>query len=208
MNTFIFIISGLVSLASTLALILFIYKSSPSTRVEINLKKLISIILFLYTSINVFYYFSLIPPVPLALETGLVAHKVQKHNNDYIVTYEKEEWYVFWRAHHINFHREADENVYVFTSIFAPTDLKKSIFHRWKWYNPKTKKWQITEDIGFKVTGGRDLGFRGYTYKNNLMEGEWKVQVITEEELVIGVVDFVLKNTSESTEKELVEESF
>lgn len=208
MNTFIFIISGFISLASTLALITFIYTSSPSTRLEISLKKLISLILVLYLSINVFYYFSLIPPVPLAMETGLVAHDVQKDKNTYRVTYERDNWYVFWRQHHINFHREADEPVYVFTSIFAPTDLNKSVFHRWKWYNPETNNWEVTEDIGFEVTGGRGRGFRGYTYKNNVREGQWKVQVITEEELLIGVVDFVIKNTSESLQKGLIEKSF
>ncbi|MEX0997381.1 MAG: DUF2914 domain-containing protein [Flavobacteriaceae bacterium] len=208
MNTVIFIISGLASLASTLALIIFIYASSPSTRAEISLKKLISMILSIYIAINVFYYFNLIPPVPLAMETGLVAHDVQKKDNEYIVTYERDEWYIFWRTHHLNFHRQADESVYVFTSVFAPTDIKKSIFHRWQWYNPETEIWEVTEDIGFEVTGGRGRGFRGYTYKNNLTEGEWKVTIITEEELVIGVVDFVVKNTSEPYKKGMVQKSF
>ena len=48
MNTFIFMISGLLSLVSTLALIVFIYKSSPTTRAEISLRKLIGIILSIY----------------------------------------------------------------------------------------------------------------------------------------------------------------
>ncbi|GGE01285.1 DUF2914 domain-containing protein [Planktosalinus lacus] len=208
MNTFIFIISGLVSLGCTLALILFIYTSSPSTRAEISLKKLISGILSIYLVINVFYYFNLIPPVPLAMETGLVAHDVQKKDNEYIVTYEKDEWYIFWRTHNINFHRQGDESVYVFTSVFAPTDIKKSIFHRWQWYNPETKSWEITEDIGFEVTGGRGRGFRGYTYKNNLTEGQWKIHIITKEELILGVVDFVVKNTSEPNRRRMVNKSF
>jgi hypothetical protein len=142
------------------------------------------------------------------METGLVAHNVTKGNNKYIVTYERDDWYVFWRRHHINFHRQGGESVYVFTSIFAPTDLNKSILHRWQWYNPKTEEWQVTEDIGFKVTGGRDRGFRGYTYKNNVMEGQWKVEVITKEELVIGIVDFEIINTSESPENGLVDKLF
>ncbi|SDG99899.1 DUF2914 domain-containing protein [Psychroflexus sediminis] len=207
-NTVVFIISGLVSLGSTLALIVFIYASSPSTRTEISLKKLVSLILFLYISTNVFYYFRLIPPVPLAMETGLVAHDVQIKDNKYILTYESDDWYIFWRSHQIDFHRLDDEPVYVFTSIFAPTDLNTSVFHRWKWYNPDTENWEVTEDIGFEVTGGRGRGFRGYTYKTNVTEGQWKVQVITEEELIIGVVDFVIKNTSEFPEKSLVEKSF
>ena len=208
MNTFIFIISGLVSLGSTLALIRFIYSSSAGTRAEISLKKLITLILFIYIAINVFYAFNLIPPVPLAMDTGLVAHDVRKENNEYIVTYEKKPWYVFWRKYDTNFHRQADQRVYVFTSIFAPTDLKKSIFHRWKWFNPDTGKWEVTDKISFKVTGGRDRGFRGYTHKNNLKEGQWKVDVITEEELVLGVVDFVIKNTAEPPEEGMVRKSF
>ena len=95
MNTFIFIISGLVSLGSTIALIRFIYRSSPGTRAEISLKKLIGIVLSIYITINVFYAFNLIPPVPLALDTGLVAHEVRKENNEYVVTYERSPWYVF-----------------------------------------------------------------------------------------------------------------
>lgn len=208
MNTSIFIISGLISLGCTLALILFIYTTSPSTRAEIHLKKLISVILSIYTVINVFYFFNLIPPVPLAMETGMVAHNVQKNDNTYVVTYERDEWYIFWRTHNITFHRYSEDPVYVFTSVFAPTDINKSIFHRWQWYNPAAKSWEITEDIGFKVIGGRGRGFRGYTYKNNLTEGQWKVQIITKEELLIGVVDFVVKNTSEPYKKGMVRKSF
>ncbi|MDT0688028.1 DUF2914 domain-containing protein [Autumnicola psychrophila] len=208
MNTFIFIISGLLSLACTLTLILFIYTSSPSTRAEVSLKELISGILAIYLVINVFYYFNLIPPVPLAMETGLVAHDVRKENNEYIVTYERDEWYIFWRTHNNNFHRQTGESVYVFTSVFAPTAIKKSVFHRWQWYNPKTGRWEITEDIGFEVTGGRDNGYRGFTYKNNLKEGKWEVRIITQEELLLGVVDFVIKNTSEPKIKGMVKEIF
>jgi len=206
MNTFVFIISGIVSLGSTLALIKFTYHSSPSTRAELSLNKLISIILAIYVGINVFYVFNLIPPVPLALETGLVAHDVRKNNDQYIVTYEKEDWYIFWRKHQATFHRQAGERVYVFTSVFAPTDIKKSIIHRWQRYNPQTGSWEIIDDIGFNVTGGRDTGYRGYTFKRNLTEGKWKVHIITEEELILGVVDFVIKNTSDPPKEGMVKE--
>src|SRR5690606_15702839 len=208
MNTFIFIISGLVSLGSTLALIRLIYRSGPGTRAEISLKKLISLILSIYITINVFYYFNLIPPVPLAMDTGMVAHDVHRKNDEYIVTYEKNPWYVLWRKHHTTFHRQEGQRVYVFTSVFAPTDLKKAIFHRWKRYNPETGKWEVTDDLGFEVAGGRDSGFRGYTYKKNIREGQWKVDVITEEELVLGVVDFVIKNTSKPYKEGMVKKSF
>jgi len=137
-----------------------------------------------------FIFLKLIPPVPLALESGIVAHNVKVENKNYVVTYETDEWYVFWREHRLRFIYNPGEKVYVFTSIFAPTDIEKSIFHRWKWHNDNTDEWEIVEDIGYDITGGRDAGYRGYTFKNNVKQGLWKVEVITEEELILGVIDF------------------
>lgn len=189
-NTTIFLLSGLASLILTVTLILIIYYSSPSTRAEINIKKLLALILGIYITINLFYHFKLIPPVPLALREGVVAHNISLKNHTYYVTYEKDEWFVFWRDHRIEYIHDDGSKVYVFSSLFAPTDLKETIFHRWKWFNPETEDWELVEDIGYEIVGGRDDGYRGYTYKENVKSGLWKVEVITDEELVIGVVDF------------------
>lgn len=190
MGTPIFLFSGLISLGSTLLLIMIIYLASPTTRTEVRLPKLIGIITAIYTFINLFYFFNLIPPVPLALDEGMVAHHVSIENYKYVVSYEKEEDYIFWRDHKLKFSYTPGENVYVFSSIFAPTDLKKSISHRWKWYNTITDEWEVVDKIRFNITGGRDGGFRGYTYKNNMKKGRWEVDVITEEGLVLGVIHF------------------
>lgn len=190
MNTNVFIISGLVSLVFSLILIIVIYSISPSTRAEIRIGKIMGLIFIIYATINLFYFFNLIPPVPLALESGIVAHNIKLENNNYVVTYETDEWYVFWREHRLKFIYNPGETVFVFTSIFAPTDIEKSIFHRWKWHNDNTNEWEIVEDLGFDITGGRDAGYRGYTFKNNAKQGSWKVEVITNEELIIGVIDF------------------
>lgn len=186
----IFILSGLVSLIVTLSLIFITYSKSPSTRLELRLGKMVGIVLLLYTTINIFYYFNLIPPVPLALESGIVAHNIEVKNNKYIVTYETDGWYVFWRDHRLKFISKPKKPVYIFTSIFAPTHINKTILHRWKWYNKATNEWEIVEDISFSITGGRGNGYRGYTLKKNTKEGEWQVEVITEEELILGVIDF------------------
>jgi len=190
MSTPIFLISGVISLGITLALIIFIYSKSPSTRKEVRFWKLLSVIVLVYGLINAFYFFRLIPPVPLAMDQGIVAHSIKRRGNNYLVTFETDDWYVFWREHRIKYVYTPNEIVFVFTSVFAPTDLEKSIIHRWKWYNHQSSEWEIVEDIGYDITGGRDNGYRGYTYKNNVKQGEWKVEVITNEELVLGVVDF------------------
>ena len=190
MNTEIFIFSGLASLTATLGLIAITFRASPSTRAEIQIGKLLGLILSIYALVNVFYFFKLIPPVPLALNTGIVAHNVTLENNKYVVSYERDDSFVFWREHNHKYSYRPGSNVYIFSSIFAPTDIKKSVLHRWKWYDGNIEDWVVIEDIGYEIAGGRDGGYRGYTYKNNVKPGKWRVEVITEEELVLGVIDF------------------
>lgn len=145
MNTTVFMVSGVVSLAITLALIITIYVVSPSTRADIHLGKMLAIIASIYVFINLFYYFNLIPPVPLALDTGVAAYRVERDNDRYFVSYEKDEWYKFWRNNRFNYIYKPGEEVFVFSSIFAPTHLEKSVAHLWKWFSPHTRQWEEIE---------------------------------------------------------------
>ena len=209
MNQDIFLISGFVSLAYILTLLIVIYFISPSTRKEIHLGRMITIVFVMYATLNAFYFYKLIPPVPLALEKGIVAHDVRIVKNKYVVKYETDEWYIFWRDHRLKFSYQPNRNVFIFTSIFAPTHLEKSIAHRWKWLNPESKKWEVVEDIAYKINGGRTGGYRGYTYKSNVKPGIWKVEVITvDEELVLGIVDFEIIPESGIKQTGLKERSF
>ncbi|MFB9051571.1 DUF2914 domain-containing protein [Formosa undariae] len=208
MSPTIFIISGVVSLACTLLLITFIYRKSPSTRAEIHLGKLTGIIISIYILINTFYFFKLIPPVPLALQTGIVAHNIVAENGKYVVTYEEKKEFVFWRDHSSKFIHNPNEPVYVFSSIFAPTALKKSIIHRWEWYDEKSEEWIVSDNIKYDITGGRNDGYRGYTYKRNIKSGLWRVEVLTEEELLLGVIDFEIIENPDQKPQRLVKKSF
>lgn len=204
MNTMVFLISGGISLGTTMTLITYIYYKSPSTRVEIHKGKMFGIVIGIYLMINTFYFFNLIPPVPLALERGLVAYNVERVNGDYAVTHKQKDWYRFWEDSNFYYSTVQGGSVYVFTSIFAPTNLEKSISHQWKWRNPNTGEWQVVDTISYQITGGRDRGYRGFTYKNNLREGEWRVDVITKEGLVIGIVEFFIEFTTDPNPDELV----
>jgi len=98
MNTSIFLFSGGDNLSVTLLLILATYFVSPSKRSEIYFGKLFGLIISIYPVINLFYYLKLIPPLPLALDDGLVAHQIRKENNPYVVTHEKDEPYIFLKG--------------------------------------------------------------------------------------------------------------
>lgn len=205
MNTFIFIVSGGISLSSTLFLITFIYGKSPSTRRELNKTKLINLILIIYASINLFYFFNLIPPVPLAMEEGIVAQHIVKENGTYTVTY-KDEGLLSVFDKKIRY--KENDSLFIFTSIFAPADLKKKVNHHWQWKNPRTQKWETSDKIKFEITGGREGGYRGYTYKTNMLEGKWKVDVTTDNEMILGRISFLLVYDSTATKDNLKTEIF
>jgi hypothetical protein len=205
MNTFIFLISGGISLSSTLILVTFIYGKSPSTRRELNKTKLINLILIIYATINIFYFFNLIPPVPLAMEEGLVAHNIEKENGTYTVTYQKSG---LFSAFDNETSYTPGDSLFIFTSIFAPADLKKRVNHHWQWKNSQTGDWETSDKIEFEITGGRDGGYRGYSYKTNILEGKWKVDVTTNDDMILGRINFTVVYDSTNTSRNLETETF
>ena len=117
MNTWIFTLSGIISLSITLSLIFYIYKASSLIKAETSKKKLLLVVFSVYGVISLFYYFKLIPPVPLALDKGLVAYDIHKAKGKYEVSYEADDWYVFWRDHKINFNYKTGE-MYMYLLLF------------------------------------------------------------------------------------------
>ena len=84
------------------------------------------------------------------------------------------------------------DSLFIFTSIFAPADLKKKVNHHWQWFNGKTENWETMDRIIFEIQGGREQGYRGYTYKQNIVEGKWKVDVITSDNMILGRINFTV----------------
>lgn len=203
MNTYLFLISGGISLFTTFFIIQFIYRKSPSTRREINLFRLSGLIFSIYLFINVCYYFNLIPPVPLSLQNGLVAYNIEQNEDAYSVSYEHVSTWNPFATYNQTFKYEPGDTTFVYTSIFAPTDLEKEVLHKWKWYDPESEQWNSTDEISFTVIGGREGGFRGYTYKENIWPGYWQVDVITDNGLVLGKIEFQVVSDSTGPDRTL-----
>lgn len=154
------------------------------------------LILGIYVFINICYYFNLIPPVPLSLQDGIVAYNVQEQKGNFEVTYEKPPIHLFWKSFDDTFEYSPGDTVFVYTSIFAPTNLEKEVLHHWQSFNQQTESWQTSDSISINVLGGRRGGFRGYTFKENVSPGHWKVDVITKERLVLGLLKFNIRKDS------------
>jgi hypothetical protein len=145
-----------------------------------------------YALVNLLYIADLIPPLPLALTNSGVYHAIAKKGDFYSTTGEvPDPWYIAWRKPPV-VHIPKGQPVYLFSSVFAPVKLHTKISHRWQWYSTKKKSWLTRSVVTFAVNGGRDGGYRGYTVKRNPLDGQWRVDITTVDNRLIGRVNFTL----------------
>lgn len=137
------------------------------------------------------YTADMIPPVPLVKRDIVMAYDIQKKAGHYLLTQQRANWWVLWRNTSDDLHVPAGQRVYCFSSIFAPSGLHTRLYHHWQRYSEK-QGWQTQSRIGFDLNGGRDNGYRGYTYKQNLTAGEWRVRVETENQKTIAIHGFTI----------------
>lgn len=139
------------------------------------------------------YTVDMIPPVPLVKRDVAVAYDLIKIDGGYQLTQQASSWWVLWRKTSDDLELVPGQRVYCFSSVFAPSGLQTRLYHRWQHYSKKTG-WQTQSRVGFSLSGGRYNGFRGYTYKQNLAEGDWRVSVETENEKTIAVHTFSVRH--------------
>ena len=143
----------------------------------------------------VFYYFRLIPPVPLSIPFIGVYHAVEKTSDEYRLSHERPIWRI-WQHGDQEFLAQPGDRVYVFFRIFSPTRFSDQVQVRWYWKDD-ARGWLLQDTIPIKIVGGRAEGFRGYGFKSKYQPGEWKVQVETTDSREIGRVYFSLETRPE-----------
>ena len=132
------------------------------------------------------YAANIIPPIPLSLKTARLAHQVERSGAQYTVHAEPRSIADRVTGRDVFHARSASDRVYLFSAVFAPTDLTAEIAHRWQFYDERTEKWRTQSVITFPVRGGRDGGYRGYSVVTIGREGEWRVDVETADGRLIG----------------------
>jgi len=139
------------------------------------------------------YLVDVIPPVPLVTRDIAVGHALAKANGEYRLNHEKAPWWKFWRTTESEIHLLPGERLYCVAAIFAPSGLDTRLYHHWRYYDAKTG-WQTRSRIGFNLAGGRQGGYRGVTFKQNLAPGEWRVAVETEDGRTVVSHDFQISD--------------
>jgi hypothetical protein len=192
MNVAVFLIGAVLSAAVTFRIVHLIYRNNPdrSRREAIGVTAPAFALIGLLVG---FYFLNWIPPVPLSLKFGGIYHEVKKAGDKFELSFEKK-WYEVWKRGDSAF--PADEPIYCFTAIFAPVDLNTTIYHHWYVRSNGNRAFLHVDRIPIKISGGREGGYRAYSFKQRLDPGDWRVDVETEDGRIIGRVSVQVEKPS------------
>jgi hypothetical protein len=184
MNAAIFLVGAALSAVVTFRVVQLIYRDNPDRSKREAVGVTVPALALIGLLVG-FYFLNWIPPVPLSLKSGGIYHEVKKSGDRFELSFERQ-WYQVWKRSDNTF--PANEPIYCFTAVFAPVDLNTTIYHHW-YFRPHSNKPFIHADrIPIKINGGREGGYRAYTFKQRLDPGDWRVDVETEDGRIIGRV--------------------
>lgn len=187
MNTWVFLVGAGLSAVVTLKVVELIYQGRPTaSRWEPVLSVLPA--LGLIVVLVGFYFLNWIPPVPLSMKFGGAYRQIAKADGAYRLTFEEGDWYQYWKRADDPFRGTGP--VHCFTAVFAPVNLHTTVYHRWQYRPAAGRNFSTTDRIALAISGGREGGYRGYTIKQRVMPGDWRVDAETAEGRIIGRVSF------------------
>ncbi len=194
MNTFIFLVGAVLSAAVTFRVVQLVYRNNPdrSRREAVGVTAPAFALIGLMVG---FYFLNWIPPVPLSMKFGGIYHEVKKSGERFELSYEKQ-WYEVWKRSDTRY--PAGEPIYCFTAVFAPVALNTTVYHHWYYRPGKDKSFVHADRIPLKISGGREGGYRAYTFKQRLDPGDWRVDVETEDGRIIGRVSVKVEERGET----------
>ena len=191
----IFIYSGLISLTLIYLFTIVIHVITQKKYFLFH-KKMWLVIFVTYFIMNIFYFTNILPPLPLSMKDSGIYNLIEKKGTSYITYRKHTNW--FERYFNNTIEVNPSSSLYYFSSVFAPTKLNTQIVHEWEYYNKTSKKWVKASKIAFSITGGSDTGYRGYSLKQNLQEGDWRIFTKTPNGQIIGEEKFKVVFTNEN----------
>lgn len=193
-----FISAGIVSLVAVFLFVLFLSRLFDQIR-PLRFRTA-AIVLSIFFLMNGFYFFNIIPPIPLSLRDASLAHSIIRSSSGYTLNVEKETWMDAILPGQ-TIHLRPGRPLFLYTAVFAPATLQTVLFHRWQVFDQSKHKWVDADRLSYQMRGGRDEGYRGYSMKTALRPGKWRVRVETPRGQAIGVVRFdVEEGDAESME--------
>lgn len=200
-SIWLFITAGIISAAIILG---FTYGAGKTIQTFKNAQSTIyKTIGVIFLTMNALYAANIIPPIPLALKDAGAYHDIARPNGAYALTTEHETWLQKIIPGQ-TIHNKKGESIFVFSAIFAPTELNTIIYHQWEYYDRTVKKWIKKDRLHFTIRGGRNDGYRGYSRKASVAPGTWRVSVETKDGRTLGRIRFNVMIQNEATRTRII----
>lgn len=127
----------------------------------------------------------LVAPVPLVKRKLAVGHDFVHDGKRYMLRVETRRWWEVWRDQSAVVHVPAGGRLYGVSAVFAPLGVAAALEHRWELLDESG--WRVVTRRPFQTTGGRERGFRGYSWMLDPQPGEWRLVVATQDGRTIGM---------------------
>lgn len=190
MGAWIFIASGVLSLVIVYLFVRLLFRIIPNFMAQ-NIQMVVFSIGITFFSLNFLYFANIIPPIPLSLKNIGIYHNVERHDDgSYTLTYEDGRWFEPFKNSDDTFHYQPGDNVFCYAAVFAPTRLSTTIFHRWEFFDEAADEWITRSRLSYDIEGGRDGGFRGFTFQEDVHAGKWRCTVETVRKQKLGSETF------------------
>lgn len=194
LSPWMFVLSGAMSLAGITLFMHFIGYLMPELlkRERTRVARIIAVIFIIF---NILFFSNAIPPLPLALKSAGIYHSVERTEDGiFHLGAESKPWYSEYLPHTTVFHRAPGDIAYAYSAVFAPSGISTVILHEWQRYDAPTGEWFTKATVRYPIVGGRDGGYRGYSFIKDISEGTWRVNVITQYGQLIGRISFTVTN--------------
>ena len=143
--------------------------------------------------------FDMIAPVPLVKRELAVGHNFVQAGSRYAMDVEQAAPWQFWRDQSLVAHVAEGDRLYGVSAVFAPLGMAAALEHRWE-SRQADATWRVVYRGRFQSTGGREKGFRGYSWVLNPAPGDWRFIVATQDGRTIGIFSFAVERGAAAPE--------
>jgi hypothetical protein len=202
-NDWVFAISIGVSIGISLLYLFLLQFTSESASYEAPRTYALAIGIPMF--VGMLYFLNVIPAVPLSLKEVGVYHNIIHTSAGEFLAEQEGDTRVLKKYRTAEYHVvNTSDGVYFFSNIDTPAKLTAPISHEWEYYDTKTNTWATSTKISFDIQGGRDNGYRAFSYKENITEGLWRVTVKIGNNRIIGREKFeVIKTDTKVVTKQI-----
>ena len=198
-STWVFLISGIVSVAAIGVVLLILATFSRQRFAGRTRWTVPAVIAGILVLVNGLYFLNLIPPLPLSLKQADVFHSLKVNGpGNYTVTAEDQsisgiasiDFLARFFALNQTVRIRPGDPLTVYTAVFSPTALTTKIVHEWQYYDRARGEWITRARVPLSVVGGRDGGYRTFSIASAVTPGPWRVDVETPGGQAIGRLNF------------------